>query len=178
MWIAFRIQYLWYQQQLSTCELIYVLSCELLSEFSIFDTNNNPEDSSLYKLLVVNCFQNSVSLIPTTTSINNTVNLCALWIAFRIQYLWYQQQQIGAVNVPSTCCELLSEFSIFDTNNNLKMSLHITNLVVNCFQNSVSLIPTTTSLDLWRVTCWLWIAFRIQYLWYQQQPMQRLPYQD
>ena len=178
LWIAFRIQYLWYQQQQIGVLGLIGNRCELLSEFSIFDTNNNRMAGVKLQWIVVNCFQNSVSLIPTTTSQSNFRSDWTLWIAFRIQYLWYQQQHKVYLRCWKDSCELLSEFSIIDTNNNLKMSLHITNLVVNCFQNSVSLIPTTTSLDLWRVTCWLWIAFRIQYLWYQQQPMQRLPYQD
>ncbi|MDD3310326.1 MAG: hypothetical protein PHY69_10265, partial [Dysgonamonadaceae bacterium] len=55
-------------------------------------TNNNIADSAAVSLAVVNCFQNSVSLIPTTTR--------------------------RAEKDRRERCELLSEFSIFDTNNN------------------------------------------------------------
>ena len=169
LWIAFRIQYLWYQQQrfgflfisITCCELLSEFSifdtnnnvaassccsassCELLSEFSIFDTNNNCNFRHSCIIIVVNCFQNSVSLIPTTT-IRIIVFICS-------------------------CCELLSEFSIFDTNNNYAIETWIKSIVVNCFQNSVSLIPTTTTACYPCVLRLLWIAFRIQYLWYQQQ---------
>ena len=170
LWIAFRIQYLWYQQQPYFELSESWTGCELLSEFSIFDTNNNMEEIRTAPEYVVNCFQNSVSLIPTTTNwyVNRrTVMLwiafriqylwyqqqhhnkryCSnpkLWIAFRIQYLWYQQQHICKSWLLADCCELLSEFSIFDTNNNFQLSIMLLLTVVNCFQNSVSLIPTTT----------------------------------
>jgi len=123
---------------------------------------------------VVNCFQNSVSLIPTTTSSKDISSSTVLWIAFRIQYLWYQQQQSYFFFVQPYCCELLSEFSIFDTNNNSVYSWRTYAIVVNCFQNSVSLIPTTTVLQNAITNKVLWIAFRIQYLWYQQQLLDRL----
>ena len=137
LWIAFRIQYLWYQQQLWKINPIRPISCELLSEFSIFDTNNNNKHLMKSGGVVVNCFQNSVSLIPTTT-------------IFRTALL-------------STSCELLSEFSIFDTNNNVSFSILFALLVVNCFQNSVSLIPTTTHLlvPLYRFCCELLSEFSI-----------------
>ena len=143
LWIAFRIQYLWYQQQPLVIYLHWHYCCELLSEFSIFDTNNNPIDFSCKIVNVVNCFQNSVSLIPTTTTNLLSSMGEVLWIAFRIQYLWYQQQPWNP--------RLLLPF------------------VVNCFQNSVSLIPTTTEAHDRYMEKRLWIAFRIQYLWYQQQ---------
>ena len=119
LWIAFRIQYLWYQQQPYFELSESWTGCELLSEFSIFDTNNNMEEIRTAPEYVVNCFQNSVSLIPTTTSFSFKTSSGVLWIAFRIQYLWYQQQPTGTLTEEPLCCELLSEFSIFDTNNNI-----------------------------------------------------------
>ena len=169
LWIAFRIQYLWYQQQHAYIIIKAITCCELLSEFSIFDTNNNPDVYADIGVEVVNCFQNSVSLIPTTTLRKLWANLKELWIAFRIQYLWYQQQLHQSSCPLMQRCELLSEFSIFDTNNNLQTKEKICYTVVNCFQNSVSLIPTTTWNSHKTGKCQLWIAFRIQYLWYQQQ---------
>ena len=173
LWIAFRIQYLWYQQQ-QVQRLQYMPdSCELLSEFSIFDTNNNFVVFNRDNFVVVNCFQNSVSLIPTTTGNVLKRRWRQLWIAFRIQYLWYQQQPVSLKRQRYLRCELLSEFSIFDTNNNKLILLLKQQLVVNCFQNSVSLIPTTTQTANDRVSELLWIAFRIQYLWYQQQQINK-----
>ena len=169
LWIAFRIQYLWYQQQQSQPRSSYNACCELLSEFSIFDTNNNNVWTINLMAYVVNCFQNSVSLIPTTTKLIQCYFNTMLWIAFRIQYLWYQQQHKGMRAYWQSCCELLSEFSIFDTNNNCEDLFLKLIFVVNCFQNSVSLIPTTTLIALTPLAPLLWIAFRIQYLWYQQQ---------
>ena len=171
MWIAFRIQYLWYQQQLQQKRGNVDFGCELLSEFSIFDTNNNAKIAGKAGACVVNCFQNSVSLIPTTTPFDKMMQSSQLWIAFRIQYLWYQQQLDFLLSQPASSCELLSEFSIFDTNNNKNIVKNKMHHVVNCFQNSVSLIPTTTRRNNEQKLKQLWIAFRIQYLWYQQQPI-------
>ena len=178
LWIAFRIQYLWYQQQPVNPISGATGRCELLSEFSIFDTNNNTKSTWGVERIVVNCFQNSVSLIPTTTWKCHSILPTLLWIAFRIQYLWYQQQPVLTSDVLRVGCELLSEFSIFDTNNNQCNDFRIRINVVNCFQNSVSLIPTTTMNYKYTSLFLLWIAFRIQYLWYQQQQMPRQPYQD
>ena len=45
----------------------FLISCELLSEVSIFDIRNNEEMIFIASIRVVNCFQKLVSLIFGTT---------------------------------------------------------------------------------------------------------------
>ena len=101
-----------------------------------------------------------------------------MWIAFIFQYLWDTKQHIYKRIVQKFSCELLSFFSIFGIQNNLKNQLQKPLLVVNCFHFSVSLGYKTTLQKLTKKTELLWIAFIFQYLWdtKQQEPkMMRLP---
>ena len=165
------MRYLWYQQQLTTPRRISPFCCELLSKWGIFDISNNRQPSRLKGILVVNCFQNEVSLISATTIAYIKIEYIALWIAFKMRYLWYQQQHPMLGTVYTTCCELLSKWGIFDISNNHSLMLIRLELVVNCFQNEVSLISATTLALHFQSIRLLWIAFKMRYLWYQQQPL-------
>ena len=113
----------------------------------------------------MNCFHFSVSLgyKTTKTRILNWTNL--LWIAFIFQYLWDTKQPFWFFCFIFSGCELLSFFSIFGIQNNLKTDEIIIQLVVNCFHFSVSLgYKTTTQLNNC-IQILLWIAFIFQYLW-------------
>ena len=69
LWIAFIFQYLWDTKQLNKIISFAVLSCELLSFFSIFGIQNNRDCVILPSLVVVNCFHFSVSLGYKTTQV-------------------------------------------------------------------------------------------------------------
>ena len=88
-----------------------------------------------------------------------------LWIAFIFQYLWDTKQHTGLWRLLSEGCELLSFFSIFGIQNNIKLLNHQYLLVVNCFHFSVSLGYKTTITQMTLRRFWLWIAFIFQYLW-------------
>ena len=62
-----------------------------------------------------------------------------LWIAFKNWYLW-RYKQPGYVSIYIYIrCELLSRIGIFDVINNQAHLAHNTAMVVNCFQELVSL---------------------------------------
>ena len=118
-------------------------SCELLSNYCIFDIWNNLYFVHIFHNLVVNCFQIIVSLTSETTFAKRSYTLYSLWIAFKLLYLWHLKQlATSTINVVLSC-ELLSNYCIFDIWNNEK-------------------IPST----LWRM---LWIAFKLLYLWHLKQ---------
>ena len=93
LWIAFIFQYLWDTKQHTVIQLGCIMSCELLSFFSIFGIQNN--NSFFFKtwVEVVNCFHFSVSLGYKTTLRFFLLLLTQLWIAFIFQYLWDTKQR-------------------------------------------------------------------------------------
>ena len=117
----------------------------------------------------MNCFQNLLSLIFWTTIEIEQQIIDLLWIAFKICYLWYSEQQIGESIYTKNGCELLSKFAIFDILNNPMNISYRFQTVVNCFQNLLSLIFWTTFVKKGVTNGRLWIAFKICYLWYSEQ---------
>ena len=93
LWIAFIFQYLWDTKQQVNNSNDALISCELLSFFSIFGIQNNAYNLDLESFLVVNCFHFSVSLGYKTTTMKNTFGKLLLWIAFIFQYLWDTKQR-------------------------------------------------------------------------------------
>ena len=80
-----------YKTTYSRC-LRAILCCELLSFFSIFGIQNNPQAEIDCPNLVVNCFHFSVSLgYKTTFKLYFPIKI-VLWIAFIFQYLWDTKQ--------------------------------------------------------------------------------------
>ena len=67
LWIAFKLLYLWHHRQLLTPTEIAVWSCELLSNYCIFDITDNSGQFVSMSSSVVNCFQIIVSLTSQTT---------------------------------------------------------------------------------------------------------------
>ena len=165
LWIAFIFQYLWDTKQLFVKFWHRTFSCELLSFFSIFGIQNNKIPLSPPKTPVVNCFHFSVSLGYKTTRFSRSVQRFLLWIAFIFQYLWDTKQLFNFCCSMSSCCELLSFFSIFGIQNNFLAIEMKTKTVVNCFHFSVSLGYKTTGKTNKLFYYRLWIAFIFQYLW-------------
>ena len=168
--------------------------CELLSNYCIFDIIDNLLQASLMPTQVVNCFQIIVSLTLLTTRGSFPRNPLQLWIAFKLLYLWHYWQ-LTVFNIGlQICCELLSNYCIFDIIDNYSISAtaegvlwiafkllylwhywqpsNVRNLlpeVVNCFQIIVSLTLLTTAECESRDRIWLWIAFKLLYLWHYWQ---------
>ena len=144
LWIAFIFQYLWDTKQHCKKKLLWKISCELLSFFSIFGIQNNAKAVLAWQAIVVNCFHFSVSLGYKTTGKINNITPIELWIAFIFQYLWDTKQLDLENSFASIGCELLSFFSIFGIQNNRLTSFGLHIKVVNCFHFSVSLGYKTT----------------------------------
>ena len=126
----------------------------------------------------MNCFHFSVSLGYKTTYIFGYEEDILLWIAFIFQYLWDTKQRDAVSRFASSCCELLSFFSIFGIQNNTLPVVAFAVKVVNCFHFSVSLGYKTTRVWIHRSKRSLWIAFIFQYLWdTKQQNNQHYNYQ-
>ena len=141
----------------------------MLSNYCIFDIIDNsiakaPDDQE-----VVNCFQIIVSLTLLTTIsrigeirascellsnycifdiIDNSLTchqvLQALWIAFKLLYLWHYWQLLPKYCLAPVRCELLSNYCIFDIIDNVPSPPPVGIPVVNCFQIIVSLTLLTT----------------------------------
>ena len=92
LWIAFIFQYLWDTKQPQKILWRILISCELLSFFSIFGIQNNGTNLMFITNDVVNCFHFSVSLGYKTTRKSARLKYCVLWIAFIFQYLWDTKQ--------------------------------------------------------------------------------------
>ena len=177
LWIAFKNLYLWYSEQHTTKALYQLSGCELLSKTCIFDILNNKSFAELYSETVVNCFQKLVSLIFWTTAVKKELTDSMLWIAFKNLYLWYSEQLRYFPLSYASRCELLSKTCIFDILNNVDEDIHISAVVVNCFQKLVSLIFWTTTCLQRSFPDRLWIAFKNLYLWYSEQHTTKALYQ-
>ena len=117
LWIAFELLYLWHCRQLSHKNTTKRLGCELLSNYCIFDIVDN--------------------------IVNTLWRVWVLWIAFELLYLWHCRQPGCHLSMMAFCCELLSNYCIFDiVDNQLRKSLKI---------------------------FLLWIAFELLYLWHCRQ---------
>ena len=144
LWIAFKILYLCMLQKLK-----YLRLCTLC---------------------VVNRFQNFVSLHASKTDGLAVLVAQQLWIAFKILYLCMLQKRYGKVRQRAKCCESLSKFCIFACFKNTDRRSNLRKLVVNRFQNFVSLHASKTKRQKHRSRQKLWIAFKILYLCMLQKP--------
>ena len=121
--------------------------------------------------LVVNCFQILLSSGRRTTNRSYHRGLYWLWIAFKFYYLRDEEQLKTFLFLRSLCCELLSNFIIFGTKNNINDRRHYRLRVVNCFQILLSSGRRTTCFIDDCGARALWIAFKFYYLRDEEQPM-------
>ena len=119
------------------------ISCELLSNYYLWHTSNsrkywppNCED-------VVNCFRITIFDIRATATPLFVRTSSALWIAFELLSLTYEQQPIVKIEDGQISCELLSNYYLWHTSN-------------------------STWRTAWRGST-LWIAFELLSLTYEQQ---------
>ena len=115
---AWKIVPLWYQQQLKKSDTYKKACCDLLEKSYLCGINNN-------------------ILKPKTIA-------KALWFAWKIVPLWYQQQ-------PQKEKEAVKS-------------------VVICLKNRTFVVSTTTLFFINKILLGLWFAWKIVPLWYQQQP--------
>ena len=96
-------------------------SCELVSKFCIFVIWNSITTNIYEKPVVVNWFQNFVSLWSETVLWEFQEQTIVLWIGFKILYLCDLKQCLPAGDVSNSCCELVSKFCIFVIWNSVNM---------------------------------------------------------
>ena len=117
LWFAWKIVPLWYQQQPLAVTVASSSCCDLLEKLYLCGINNNFTKINFFFELVVICLKNCTFVVSTTTrvpairegigcdlleklylcGINNNplypfYNIFALWFAWKIVPLWYQQQ--------------------------------------------------------------------------------------
>ncbi len=97
------------------------------------------------QLLVVNWFQNFVSLWSETVLSEVWYPFSLLWIGFKILYLCDLKQLFPILSFVLNCCELVSKFCIFVIWNSNWCPSTLPFHVVNWFQNFVSLWSETVS---------------------------------
>ena len=134
LWIAFKFFYLRDGSQRLYKSHKWLSSCELLSNFSIFVMVRNTYKDVPLTFPVVNCFQIFLSSWWFATLFLNIKASELLWIAFKFFYL-RDGSQPNETKLPLlTCCELLSNFSIFVMVRNPAALRQRKGIVVNCFQ--------------------------------------------
>ena len=134
LWIAFKFFYLRDGSQPTDVSALEEYRCELLSNFSIFVMVRNDLATLKRPELVVNCFQIFLSSWWFATNCWMMARKCRLWIAFKFFYLRDGSQLYDNYFCKHTCCELLSNFSIFVIVRNQLRNRIEEIYVVNCFQ--------------------------------------------
>ena len=134
LWIAFKFFYLRDGSQRPRNTKTARISCELLSNFSIFVMVRNQLLDDGAQMQVVNCFQIFLSSWWFATHQQQAQQNPKLWIAFKFFYLRDGSQLINLWDMLLISCELLSNFSIFVMVRNCTITIFVSILVVNCFQ--------------------------------------------
>ena len=113
LWIGFKILYLCGLKQYLFAFWIKYPRCELVSKFCIFVVWNSNLIVFSRLLIVVNWFQNFVSLWSETVKKIMYTIVSELWIGFKILYLCGLKQSRGGMELCVHRCELVSKFCIF-----------------------------------------------------------------
>ena len=168
LWIGFKILYLCGLKQFHCVRTTPRKRCELVSKFCIFVVWNSIVYPFSSNICVVNWFQNFVSLWSETviwycfskcsccelvskfcifvvwnSGSNKSISTTTLWIGFKILYLCGLKQYIWYCFSKCSCCELVSKFCIFVVWNSIGTINQAIYIVVNWFQNFVSLWSET-----------------------------------
>ena len=141
----------------------------MLEKLYLCGINNNTFSLSIPSSSVVICLKNCTFVVSTTTVCSTCLCFVALWFAWKIVPLWYQQQLDLPNSLSPVSCDLLEKLYLCGINNNNEKSFtHLISVVI-CLKNCTFVVSTTTItyfLDDWRQ---LWFAWKIVPLWYQQQ---------
>ena len=93
-----------------------------------------------------------------------------LWFAFNLLSLTYWKQRSTSNNKATYCCDLLSIYYLWHTENNHISLFRLPYKVVICFQSIIFDILKTTWEQIWKCCCLLWFAFNLLSLTYWKQP--------
>ena len=178
LWFAFNLLSLTYWKQRINILLLPLISCDLLSIYYLWHTENNGGWCLLIRCVVVICFQSIIFDILKTTQFAGRFNIVLLWFAFNLLSLtyWKQQGERYTLWYPVVICfqsiifdilkttgllrwkivagcDLLSIYYLWHTENNQKASDYIGKTVVICFQSIIFDILKTTD-GLWAKRKW------------------------
>ena len=149
LWFAWKFVPLWYQQQLHTPGTHSRSRCDLLENSYLCGiSNNNRGDKESGSML---------------------------WFAWKFVPLWYQQQPQTKYITISFSCDLLENSYLCGISNNFETIGRLPVLVVICLKIRTFVVSATTSFSALPLLNRLWFAWKFVPLWYQQQPLIRLP---
>ena len=143
LWFAWKIVPLWYQQQHNDIKGTVYWGCDLLEKLYLCGINNNGYTDVMTIPVVVICLKNCTFVVSTTTN--------------------FSSMKLTA------SCDLLEKLYLCGINNNNNLSFILLFQVVICLKNCTFVVSTTTCVLLWQTWPWLWFAWKIVPLWYQQQ---------
>ena len=118
---------------------------------------------------VVNCFQIIIFVLTRTASVNHSIFITLLWIAFKSLSLCWQEQPLPSFLTLPTSCELLSNHYLCADKNSILENLLVDYNVVNCFQIIIFVLTRTANFLNIRFKTMLWIAFKSLSLCWQEQ---------
>ena len=169
LWFAFNLLSLTYWKQLSSSGGIAAYSCDLLSIYYLWHTENNMQPFFCWIWAVVICFQSIIFDILKTTTLYHTPDTFPLWFAFNLLSLTYWKQHERQIVMHRYCCDLLSIYYLWHTENNLLQMNSERYIVVICFQSIIFDILKTTMLVIDELSSLLWFAFNLLSLTYWKQ---------
>ena len=145
LWFAFNLLSLTYWKQPSVIKYRLVSRCDLLSIYYLWHTENN------------------------TLKFKNQRYM--LWFAFNLLSLTYWKQLVKIFISWQFCCDLLSIYYLWHTENNTQIKMPMINKVVICFQSIIFDILKTTKNTKCTSGFWLWFAFNLLSLTYWKQQL-------
>ena len=118
LWFAFNLLSLTYWKQRKTIEDKMREGCDLLSIYYLWHTENNWILVIAMPVPVVICFQSIIFDILKTTSSPELPVQPGLWFAFNLLSLTYWKQPSFCPFTGAGCCDLLSIYYLWHTENN------------------------------------------------------------
>ena len=124
LWFAFNLLSLTYWKQRINILFLPLISCDLLSIYYLWHTENNGGWCLLIRCVVVICFQSIIFDILKTTQFAGRFNIVLLWFAFNLLSLTYWKQRSSRIRTCKACCDLLSIYYLWHTENNKESVIH------------------------------------------------------
>ena len=169
LWFAFNLLSLTYWKQHANQDAYDKQSCDLLSIYYLWHTENNKKYKMHFRLLVVICFQSIIFDILKTTIGLKGITVLLLWFAFNLLSLTYWKQHWPTIPLLLLRCDLLSIYYLWHTENNHRQDGYLLLTVVICFQSIIFDILKTTRPSSGESTSMLWFAFNLLSLTYWKQ---------
>ena len=145
LWFAFNLLSLTYWKQHERQIVMHRYCCDLLSIYYLWHTENNLLQMNSERYIVVICFQSIIFDILKTTMLVIDELSSLLWFAFNLLSLTYWKQHNWWDRVSAICCDLLSIYYLWHTENNAAKITPKGVAVVICFQSIIFDILKTTS---------------------------------